>query len=91
MDLPTVFFVSALFFVVCYIVICINIMRELEKRNIKTSFIFMRLLILKYLHQYRQITIQETGHPGPLFYYYIISINLALVLAIIGFIVRHYA
>ena len=91
MDIPTVFFVSARFFLSCYIVICINIMRELEKRNIKTSFIFMRLYILKYLYQYRQITIQETGHPGPLFYYYIISINLAWVTALIGFIVRRYA
>jgi len=91
MDLPTVFFTSAIFFLVCYVVICINIMRELEKRNIKVNFLLMRILILKYLHQYHQVTIQETGHPGPLFYYYIISINLAWVLAVIGLIVKRYA
>ena len=90
MNSPMMFFVSALFFVVCNIVISILIMHELEKRNIKTSVLLMRLLIIKYVYQYRDVTTKETGHPGPLFYYWIISINLAAVTAIIGAILRRY-
>jgi hypothetical protein len=41
-------------------------------------------LVLKYIYQYHKITLQEHGKPGPWFYSYIISMNLALVLAIIG-------
>jgi hypothetical protein len=85
------FFVSALFFVACNIVITILIVSELDKRNIKTNFLLIRLYIFKYVHQYREVTIKETGHPGPLFYYWIISINLAAVTAIIGAILRRYA
>ena len=84
------FFVSALFFVACNIVITILIVNELDKRKIKTNFLLIRLYVYKYVHQYREVTIKETGHPGPLFYYWIISINLAAVTAIIGVILRRY-
>jgi hypothetical protein len=90
MDAPTTFLVSALFFVVCNIVISILIMHELEKRNIKTNVLFMRFLIIRYVHQYREATVKERGHPGPLFYYWIISINMAAVTAIIGLILKRY-
>ena len=85
------FFVSALFFLVCNIVISIVIMHELEKRNIKTSVPFMRFFIIKYVRQYREVTTREAGHPGALFFYWIISINLAAVTAIIGLILKRCA
>lgn len=91
MNSPMMFFVSALFFITCNIVVTILIMSELEKRKIKTSILFMRFLMIKYVHQYREVTVRETGHPGALFYYWIISINLAAVTAIIGFILKRYA
>lgn len=64
-----------------YLISSIIIYNELKKRSIKVSFIFLRFLILLYAHKYKEITISETGKTGPLFYYWIISINTALVFA----------
>jgi hypothetical protein len=91
MNSPMMFFVSALFCVACNIVITILIMNELEKRKIKTNFLLIRLFVLRYVNQYREVTAKETGHTEPLFYYWIISINLALVTAIIGLILKRLA
>lgn len=61
----------------------------LQKRGVKVNWLFLRFLILsKYLGQYRDITRQETGHTGPLFYSYIVAMNVALVTAIAGFVLR---
>ena len=58
------------------------IARDLEKRGIPVSFVWLRLMILKYLHQYSKITRAETGRVGPLFYHYVVPLNVALVLAV---------
>ena len=63
------------------------IARDLEKRGIPVSIIWLRLMIFKYLHQYRKITREEMGRVGPLFYHYVIPLNVALVLAIVMAIV----
>lgn len=72
--------------VVCVIwavVASILIARDLAKRGIPVSFLWLRLMILKYLHQYAKVTQDETGHVGPLFYHYVVPLNVALVLAIV--------
>jgi len=66
-----------------HIVATMMIYEALRKRNLKVSFIFLRLLAPKYASQYRQITRKETGKTGPLFYHWIISINTAWVAAIL--------
>ena len=66
-----------------YVVSSILIMHELRKRNIKVSFLFSRLLIPKYAHQYKKITLKENGKVGSIFYLWIVSINLALILVIL--------
>lgn len=76
----------ALAMVVIYVVCSILIMYELDRRGIKTSILWMRFLIFKYVGQYKQITLEETGHAGLLFYLWITSINLALLLVILYFI-----
>ena len=60
----------------------------LHKRNMKVNWIFLKVLIIKYVGQYRRITLQETGKVGPLYYSFVISTNLALVTAIIGIVLR---
>ena len=40
-------------------------------------------MILKYLSQYRRVTLEETGRVGSLFYHYVIPLNMALVLTIV--------
>ena len=58
------------------------IARDLDRRGMPVSFVWLRLMILKYLHQYVKITRQETGRVGPLFYHYVVPLNVALVLAV---------
>jgi hypothetical protein len=62
----------------------------LSRRGIKINFLFFRVLVLKYVHQYHQITKQENGKPGPWFYSYIVSMNLALIFAIVGIILKRF-
>ena len=58
----------------------------LMQRKIPISFIFLKLYLFKYVSQYREMTLNETGRVGPWFYSFIISMNLALVLVIAGII-----
>ena len=70
------------------IVTSLRIMSWLQKRGVKINFIFIRLYILKYVSQYREMSRAENGYVGPLFYSYIIAMNTALVCAIVGLVLR---
>ena len=83
-----ILFGLALVFVICFVVFSILIVAALDRRNIRTNFLWIRFLIFKYVSQYRKITREETGKVGNLFYLWIISINLALVCAVVGLIMR---
>ena len=72
-----------------YLISSIMIFDQLKKRHIKVSFIFLRFLIPFYAHKYKKITLNETGKVGPLFYYWIISINAALVFAAAAIAIRY--
>ena len=78
----------AIVFVGLFVVFSIMIVNEVSKRGIKINFFLLRLYIIKYIHQYRKITKEETGKVGPLYYPCIISVNLAWVCAIAGFLLR---
>jgi len=80
--------ILALVFVGLYVILSIMIVHELSKRAVKISFILLRLYLIKYIHQYKQLTLKETGKIGPLYYPCIASVNLALVLAIVGLVLR---
>ena len=69
--------------VIWHVTTTIMIYEALRKRSFKVSFILLRLLGPKYASQYREITRQETGRTGALFYHWIVSINAALVAAIL--------
>jgi len=56
----------------------------LQTRGIPVSFLWLRVLAPQYAFQYKKITKTESGRVGPLFHNWIVSINLALVFAIIG-------
>jgi hypothetical protein len=88
MDPFSVFATVGILSLVAYIIFSIMIMRELEKRGIKTNVLLMRLLIIKWANQYKSITQEETGSPGSLFYGWLISINMALVCAVIVLIIK---
>ncbi len=82
------FFALAILSVVWGIASSIVIASFLSKRGVKISLLFFRVLVLKYIHQYHEVTTHENGRPGPWFYSYIISMNLAWILAVIGFALK---
>jgi len=86
MSAAYVLMAAGIFFVLFNVVFSIIIVNELSKRKIKVNFFLIRLLIIKYVHQYKTITLQETGKVGNLFYCWVGSINLALVCSVIGII-----
>ena len=70
------------------IVSSIKIVSFLQSRGKKINFFLIRLLIIKYVHDYQVITTEENGQPGPWFYSYVTAMNLALVCAIVGLLLR---
>ena len=80
--------ILALVFVGLFAIFSMMIVRDLSKRGVKINFVLLRLYLIKYISQYKQITLQETGKIGPLYYPCIVSVILALVLAIAGLVLR---
>ncbi len=58
----------------------------LKKRGMAVSFLWLRALAPWYAYRYREVTRGESGRTGPLFYHWIISINLALLFTIMAVI-----
>ena len=69
--------------VVWAVVAAILIAADLHRRGIAVSVVWLRLMILKYLHEYARVTREETGKVGALFYHYVVPLNLALIIVII--------
>lgn len=88
MNALTFFMSLALAAVVVNIVCSMLIVGELQKRKVKINFFLLKLLLPKYAHQYKQITLQETGKVGALFYGWLASINATLVIATLGLVLR---
>jgi uncharacterized oligopeptide transporter (OPT) family protein len=78
--------VSAFWGVVSAVVIATS----LSKRGVKINYMFLRVLMLKYIHQYRKMTIQENGRPGPWFYSFVVSMNLALIFGVAGIVLLRF-
>jgi hypothetical protein len=82
--LLTIAIVSALWGVMDVILISI----ELDKRGIRVNMFLFRVNFFRYLRQYKKITLKENGKVGSLYYSFIFAMNLALVCAIIGLLLR---
>ena len=78
----------ALVFVGLFVVFSMMIVNEVSKRGIKINFFLLRLYVIKYIHQYRKLTLEESGRIGPLYYPCVISVNLGLILAVVGLILK---
>jgi hypothetical protein len=83
-----IFLLIALVSVAWGIVSTIAIANFLQKEGRKINFIFINVLIFKYVHEYFQITTKENGKSGFWYYSFIISMNTALAFAIIGLILN---
>jgi hypothetical protein len=88
MTMSTVFLACAVASALWGTVLSIRIARALEKHDIHVNVFQFRAFFFRYLDQYKKVTGRETGRPGPLYYSYITAMNVALVCAIIGLILR---
>ena len=70
------------------VVSMIFIASYISKYGVKINILLFRVLALKYLSQYHEISKRENGKSGPWFYSYIVSMNIALILAVIGMILK---
>ena len=70
-----------------FVTMAMMMVHEVRKRGVKISILWLRLYVIKYMHQYKQMTKKETGKVGPLFYPCIVSINMALVLTVVYFLI----
>jgi len=70
------------------IVSMIAITSFVSEHGTKINFFLYRIYIIKYVHQYKQITEAENGEPGPWFYSFVISMNFALLCSLIGLFLK---
>ena len=79
MQLFYLFSYLAILFAMSNSVTSIIIVNELRKRDVKINYFLLRFLIPKYAHQYKKITLEETGEVGRVYYCWLTTINLVLV------------
>jgi len=78
------FFISiGILSVIVYVVSTVMIYGHLKDRGEKVSFLWLRLFMISYANRYKKLTKNETGKVGYLFYMWIISVNVALISAIL--------
>lgn len=74
--------------VACMAACGVMITAFLEKRGVKTPFYLMRWYVIRNLSRYREVTMQEIGKPGALYYWYIAFALAALMFAIAMIVAR---
>lgn len=86
MTMTTLLVAVAAVAVVWGIVAGVLIFETLRRRGQAASFVRIRLLLPAYVHRYSVITRDETGRTGPLFYHFVVAFNVALVAAVLAFV-----
>ena len=88
MNVSNVLLFVAILSVVWGVIDMILIAIALDKRGIPINMLLFRIFVFKYLNQYREITRRETGRIDPLYYSFIVAMNVALVCALVGLLIR---
>ena len=86
--MSTLFLAVAILSALWGVVDAILVAVALDKRGIRVNMLLFRVLMFRYLSQYRDVTLKETGKVGPLYYSYVTSMLVAVVCALIGFVLR---
>lgn len=89
MNVTGVLAVLAVVCVVWFVVASLRIYDYLRRRGYSVHFPLLRLMLPVYVNRYKEITRAENGRVGALFYHWIVSINAALVLAVVGVVLSH--
>jgi hypothetical protein len=59
-------------------------LRELQRRGVNVEWLKLRLHFFRYLEEYKQLTLRETGQVKMLYYFYVVCMLLALACAAVG-------
>ncbi len=86
--MSNLFLVLAVLSVIWGVVSSIVITSWLSRRGVKINWFLIKILIIKYVHQYRTMTVAESGTPGPWFQSYVGSMLSALAFGIAGLAMR---
>lgn len=70
------------------IVSTIAVANFLQKKGNKIIFLLINVMIFRYINDYHKITMEETGKAGFWYWSFVISMNCALLFAIIGMILN---
>jgi uncharacterized membrane protein YhaH (DUF805 family) len=84
MEVTIFFLVFAVVFIFTNLYLSLRIVHDLRRRGYDASYFWMRIMIIKYAHQYKKITIEKTGEPGPFYRPWLITINGALLFALLA-------
>lgn len=60
----------------------------LSSRGVKINYLFLRVLMFKYVNEYHRLTKEERGRPGLWHYSFVISMCLTFVFAVLGLTLR---
>ena len=82
----TLFLVLSISCAVIGLVLMMAMVGSLRARGHRINWVFLKLYMFKYISQYRKVTLRESGRTGPLFYPFIVSMNSALLFAILGLV-----
>jgi len=81
--MDAIFIIPALIFGCIFVISSILIFNYLKKRGENIHFIWLRFQMISNANKYAKCTKAEQGKTGPLFYWWVISINLALLLMVL--------
>ena len=87
-DLARLLLVLAISFAAVGVGLMIGMVGTLHAHGHRINWILLRLFIPAYVRRYYEITKRDSGRPGSLFYPFVVSMNLALVLVVIGALIR---
>jgi hypothetical protein len=88
MELKYFYLILAAGCVIWNVATSIRIFDWFRHRGVSVSFVWLRVTAPWYAHKYRKITREETGRTGALYYHWIISINSALVFALVAIVLH---
>ena len=86
--MSNVFLATAIVCVLWGVVSSITIVAYLSDHGVKINYLLLRLLLPKYVGQYRKMTMEKTGKSGFWYYSFVTSMIAALVLAVVGLAIR---
>jgi hypothetical protein len=86
--MSTAFLVMSILSALWGVVDAIRIAVALDKRGIHVNMFSFRLYFFRYPSQYKSAKGSETGKVGPLYYSCITAMNVALVCAVTGLVLR---